>query len=54
MMNKTLVEDRLVGSRKFSSGNSILQRNEDIKDESFLFISTLSGMHLYMLFVSFS
>ena len=43
-MNITLVEDRLDGSSNFSSWKSRLQRDEDIKEEAFLFISTLSGM----------
>jgi hypothetical protein len=43
MMNKTMMKDNLVGSRKFSSGKPRLQINEDIKEEAFLFISTLSG-----------
>jgi hypothetical protein len=43
MMNKTMMEDKLVGSSKFSSWKPRLQRNEDIKEEVFLFISTLSG-----------
>jgi hypothetical protein len=43
MMNRTMVEDRLDGSTNFSSWKSRLQRDEDIKEESFLFISALSG-----------
>jgi hypothetical protein len=44
MMDRTMMEDNLVGSSKFSSEKSRLQRNEDIKNESFIFISALSGM----------
>jgi hypothetical protein len=54
MMNKTMMEDKINGSRKISSWKPRLQKNEDIKEEDFLFISTLSGMHLYILFVSLS
>jgi hypothetical protein len=39
MMNRTTVEDRLDGSSNFSSWKSRLQRDEDIKEEAFLFIS---------------
>jgi hypothetical protein len=38
MMNITMMEDKLDGSRKFSSWKPRLQRDEDLK------ISTLSGM----------
>jgi hypothetical protein len=44
MMNKTMMEDKLDGSSKYSSWKPRLQRDEDIKEEAFLFISTLSGM----------
>jgi hypothetical protein len=44
MMNITMMEDKLDGSRKYSSWKPRLQRDEDIKEESFLFISTLSCM----------
>jgi hypothetical protein len=43
MMNITMVEDKLDGSSNFSYWKSRLQRDEDIKEEAFLFISTLSG-----------
>jgi hypothetical protein len=39
-----MVEDKLDGSSNFSSWKSRLQRDEDIKEEAFLFISALSGM----------
>jgi hypothetical protein len=61
MKNKTLLEDRLEESSNFrlpeedwKTYPETHQRDEDIKDEAFLFISTLSGMHLYILFVSLS
>jgi hypothetical protein len=44
MMNITMMEDKLVGSIKFNPEKSRLHRNEDIKYESFLFISSLVGM----------
>jgi hypothetical protein len=44
MMNKTMMEDKLDGSSKYSSWKPRLQRDEDIKEEAFLFISTFSGM----------
>jgi hypothetical protein len=44
MMNITMMEDKLDGSRKYSSWKSRLQRDEVIKEESFLFIPSLSGM----------
>jgi hypothetical protein len=43
MMNKTMVEDKIYGSRHSSSWNSIHRRYEDIKHEAFLFVSALSG-----------
>jgi hypothetical protein len=46
MMNITMMEDKLDKSSKYSSSKPRLQRNEDIKEEAFLFISTLSGMVL--------
>jgi hypothetical protein len=61
MMNRTMLEDRLEESSNFrlheedwKTDPEPHQRDEDIKDEAFLFISTLSGMHLYILFVSLS
>jgi hypothetical protein len=44
MMNKTMMEDKLDESSKYTSQKPRLQRNEDIKEESFLFISALLGM----------
>jgi hypothetical protein len=44
MMNITMMEDKLDGSRKLSSSKPRLQKKEDIKEEAFLFISTLSGV----------
>jgi hypothetical protein len=44
MMDKTMMEDKLDGSTKYNSWNPRLQRDEDIKEEALLFISTLSGM----------
>jgi hypothetical protein len=44
MMSKTMMEDKLDGSSKYSSWKTRLQRDKDIKEEAFLFISTLSGM----------
>jgi hypothetical protein len=38
MINKTMMEDKLDGSRKYISWKTRLQRDEDIKEESFLFI----------------
>jgi hypothetical protein len=44
MMNKTMMEDKLDESSKYSYWKPRLQRDEDIKEEAFLFISTLSSM----------
>jgi hypothetical protein len=44
MMNKNMMEDKLDESSKYSSWKPRLQRDEDIKEEALLFISTLSGM----------
>jgi hypothetical protein len=44
MMNIIMMGDKLEGSRKYSSWKPRLQRDEDIKEEAFLFISSLSGM----------
>jgi hypothetical protein len=61
MKNRTLLEDRLEESSNFKlheedwkTDPKPHQRDEDIKDEAFLFISAHSGMHLYILFVSLS
>jgi hypothetical protein len=43
MVNKTMMEDRLDKSSNFNSRKSRHQRNEDIQDEAFLLISTLSS-----------
>jgi hypothetical protein len=48
MMNIIMMEDKLGGSSKLSSWKPRLQGDEDIN------ISTPSGMHLYILFVSLS
>jgi hypothetical protein len=37
-----MMENKLDGSSKYSSWKPRLQRDEDIKEEAFLFISTLS------------
>jgi hypothetical protein len=44
MMNITMMEDKVDGSSKYNSWKLRLQRDEDIKEEAFLFISILSGM----------
>jgi hypothetical protein len=44
MMNITMMGDNLDGSRKYSSWKPRLQRDEGIKEEALLLISTLSGM----------
>jgi hypothetical protein len=44
MMNRTMMEYKLDESRKYSYWKPRLQRYEDIKEESFLFISALSSM----------
>jgi hypothetical protein len=44
MMNITMMEDNLHGSRKYSSWKPRLQRDEDIKEEVLLFILVFSSM----------
>jgi hypothetical protein len=43
MMKITMMEDKIDGSSKISSWKPRLQKDEDIKEEALLFISTLSG-----------